>query len=102
MRHLNSLRRFPGEACVWLGGLLALACLDPNDNGASLCLFHFFGIDACPGCGLGHSISFFLRGEWSSALAAHPLGPVAVLILLGRVLRLLYDFFRVPRFSHNS
>lgn len=102
MRHLNSFRRFPGEACVWLGGLLALACLDPNDNGASLCLFHLLGIDACPGCGLGHSISFFLRGEWSSALAAHPLGPAAVLILLGRVLRLLYDFFRVPRFSHNS
>ncbi len=102
MRHLNSLRQFPAEAFIWLGGLLALACLDPNDSGMSLCLLHLFGIDACPGCGLGHAISFFLRGECNSALAAHPLGPAAVLILLGRVLRLLHDFFRVTRFSHNT
>jgi len=41
----------------------------------------FFGM-ACPTCGLGRSIIYFLAGEWRSSWDAHFLGAFVVLILV--------------------
>jgi hypothetical protein len=66
-------------------GLLLLAFMNPQNAGVSLCLFEWVGIDFCPGEGLGHSIAYTFRGDMSAALESHIAGPVAVLILILRI-----------------
>lgn len=83
------LRRPPAEALVWAGALVALALTDPAGEGLlRLCLFDHLGLP-CPGCGLGHSIAYLLEGAWQPALQAHPLGPLALAVLAGRIVHLL-------------
>jgi len=76
------------EWIFWLGALVMMAMMDPTVQGTSLCLFEAVGFPFCPGHGLAHSIAFTFRGQWMQALHAHPLGPVAILILVGRIFRL--------------
>jgi len=91
---------FPLEAVVWTAGLAALAFLNPYDDYAtSLCLFHHLGFEYCPGCGVGHSISFLFHGDWKSSLAAHPLGIFAVMVLTNRIRRLMTNFLNGLSFS---
>jgi hypothetical protein len=47
------------------------------------------GFKYCPGCGLGHSISYFLHGEVTRSLQTHPLGIIATVILVSRIFSLL-------------
>lgn len=90
------LRRTPLEAVVWIGGLLALAVMDPRgDHLFSLCPLDALGLSVCPGCGLGHAVAFLARGEWAASLRAHPLGGPAVLLLSARVVRLVRHARRV-------
>jgi len=74
---------------------LLLGMMNPYiDNVASLCLLDAVGFPFCPGEGLGHSIAFTLRGDFSNALAAHPFGPAAIAILsfrIGYLLRRAYQ-----------
>jgi hypothetical protein len=92
--------QFPLEAVAWTAGLVALAFMNPyDDSGPSLCLLHHLGFKYCPGCGLGHSISFLLHGDWKGSLAAHPLGIVAVMVLTNRIRKLMTNFFNGISFS---
>ena len=93
------LRRVPLEAVVWLGGLAAMATLDPSATAdPSWCLFDRAGVSFCPGCGLGHSVAHLARGHLAASFAAHPLGIPAVAVLLARSGRLLHDAWsRSPR-----
>lgn len=94
-RPARVLRRVPLEAAVWTAALVALACTDPAAEGwLSLCPLDALGVAWCPGCGLGHSIAYLVRAEWALALQAHPLGPVALLALAGRIGALTYNAFR--------
>lgn len=52
-----------------------------------------------PGYGLGHSISFLFRGDLYQSMEAHYLGPLAVLIILHRI---LYLFFKLPPPSRSN
>ena len=84
------LRRVPFEAFVWAAGLTALALTDPAAAPLlRLCPFDhvgaWLGVRFCPGCGLGHSVAHLFRGDLRAALAAHPLGPFAVAVLLHRI-----------------
>lgn len=80
------------EVAAFSIGLLLLAFMDPyTATGPGLCLLENLGFQYCPGDGLGHSISFFFRGELSNAMEANVLGPFAVLILSGRILHLVYQ-----------
>jgi hypothetical protein len=79
------LRRLPCEALIWTGGLLILALIDPGREHPTFCLFRCLGFHACPGCGLGRSISFLFHGSWEGSWAAHPFGLPALLILVGRI-----------------
>lgn len=102
-RALEILRRLPAEAFVWAGALAALAVADPRAEGLlSLCVPKALGLPFCPGCGLGHSVAFLLRGEVGAALAAHPLGPFAVAVLGGRVVALLRDALRPAARTHPT
>lgn len=74
------------EALIWIAALTALALTDPAETCHSLCPLHNLGIGWCPGCGLGHAISWFFRGELLRSFEAHPLGIPAVAILLARII----------------
>ncbi|MBC9931574.1 DUF2752 domain-containing protein [Chitinophaga qingshengii] len=76
------------ELLAWPAGLLCLFLLDPAAGQSSLCLFKQAGIPFCPGCGLGHGIHFLLHGHWQEAIQHHWLSPVAVLILMYRIIQL--------------
>lgn len=92
------LARLPLEAVIWILGLIGLACLNPYaDHAPSLCIFHALGLRFCPGCGLGHAISFLFHGDFKSSFAAHPLGIPALVILSSRTLHLLLNSFRGVR-----
>jgi len=43
------------------------------------------GFTWCPGCGLGHSISFLFHGDIKSSFHAHWLGIPALIIIVYRI-----------------
>jgi hypothetical protein len=82
------------EALLWLSGLGYLAVINPYSGGhLSLCAFDLAGIDFCPGCGLGMSISLLFHGDVASSFTAHPLGIIAFIIILYRIISLLFRNF---------
>lgn len=90
------------EALIWVGAIVALALTSPVDHCYSLCLFHHLGLDWCPGCGLGHAISWLFRGDVSASFHAHPLGIPAVLIIGFRVYRIIRNNIRDKIYSFNK
>jgi hypothetical protein len=78
------------EAFFWMAGITALALTNPVEAAhASLCPLKNAGLDFCPGCGLGHSISWLFRGNIAASFQSHPLGIPALTILLIRSFNLL-------------
>ena len=47
------------------------------------------GLHICPGCGLGHSVSYLFHGNIQASLSSHPLGIFAVIVILGRIFNLI-------------
>ncbi|MFB3133817.1 MAG: DUF2752 domain-containing protein [Rhodothermales bacterium] len=91
------LRRVPLEAVVWTAGLVALACTNPEAEGLiEACLSKVLWGISCPGCGLGHAVAYLFRGEVVLSFQTHPLGPLAVVILVGRVIGLVRATFTRP------
>jgi hypothetical protein len=79
------------ELSVWVLGLVFLGLMNPSSEGHfSICLFKWLGFSFCPGCGLGHSISWLFRGEIRQSLHAHPLGVFALTVLMHRIYVLIY------------
>jgi hypothetical protein len=71
------------EAFLWFAALVYLFFINPYETQQfTFCPFHNAGIEFCPGCGLGRSISFFYHGEFYHSLKTHPLG-IAAFILIG-------------------
>lgn len=77
------------EAAIWIGALIVFALMAPTDTHASLCPFNALDLGFCPGCGIGHSISWLFHGDIIASFKAHPLGWFAVIILLYRIITLL-------------
>ncbi|PIQ10957.1 MAG: hypothetical protein COW71_01545 [Ignavibacteriales bacterium CG18_big_fil_WC_8_21_14_2_50_31_20] len=53
------------------------------------CLFSLVGIENCPGCGLGKSISMIFHGDFVASFNAHPLGIPALFLILKRIYKLI-------------
>lgn len=70
-------------------GLIFMATMDPLNTGISFCLFEMAGITFCPGEGLGKSIAWLFRGEFSTSHQAHPAGSITVIILILRISHLI-------------
>ena len=77
------------ELSVWILALVLLAFGPTHHEHYSLCLFKGAGFESCPGCGLGHSITFLFQGKFSESLNSHPLGIPAVIILVLRIISIL-------------
>jgi hypothetical protein len=74
------------ELLFWTAALLALAMTDPaNKVHFSLCPLKAMGITWCPGCGLGHAISWLFRGDIRNSWHAHWLGVPALAVILYRI-----------------
>ncbi len=82
------LHSFPFEALSWLIGLLSLAFSDLSDSHFTLCPLKNAGLNFCPGCGLGKSVTLLFHGEIPASLHAHPLGIFAVIVLSFRIINL--------------
>ena len=82
------------EAWIWICGLVAVGAMDPHsDKHFTIFLPDLLFDIKSPGHGLGHSISFLFRGDLYQSLESHYLGPLAVMIIVHRVLHL---FFKQP------
>ena len=79
------LKTFPLEGYIWIAALLILAITNMESSHFTLCPFNNLGIDFCPGCGLGRSIHHLIRFDFTRSFNAHPLGGVALLVLLYRI-----------------
>jgi hypothetical protein len=92
------------ELAFWVASLVALAVMDPaTDVHYSFCFFRFIGINFCPGCGLGHAISFLFHGDIPASFSAHPLGIFALMIILFRIYKLSFlRFFSKPKNNHYA
>lgn len=86
-------RNIPIELFIWVSGLLWLAFSHPEDTHFTVCPLALVGFEHCPGCGLGHSISYLLRGEWQLSWQSHPLGIFALVIILKRIFELGKNVF---------
>jgi hypothetical protein len=95
---LSHLKTIPFELIFWVAGLLYLL-LSPLavELPMQLCLFRKIGLDFCPGCGLGESIGWLLRGEFGRSIETHILGPLAVAIIVHRVFQLAKPLFTIVR-----
>jgi hypothetical protein len=77
------------EAIVWVTALILLATMDPYSTQPSLCMFHNLGIESCPGCGLGHSVSAAFHGQFGQSFTLHPLGMITIVFLTGRIITVI-------------
>ena len=82
------------ELICWSATLIVLFFMPVDNNGQSLCIFRFIGLQSCPGCGLGHSIHYALNFQLSQSFHAHFFGLPAVLIILHRIKQL--SIFKKP------
>ncbi len=91
------------EIIFWVGAILALLICDPTGNTHySLCLFKNLGFNYCPGCGLGHSISWLLHGNLIASFKAHPLGIPALSIILFRIITLAKYNLSTTQFNQHG
>jgi hypothetical protein len=92
---LDLIKIIEPELILWVIALAALAFIDPyGEQHYSLCFFRNLGFDFCPGCGLGRSIGLLYRGELDASLNAHPLGAIALGVILARIVRLFKRTYR--------
>lgn len=74
------------ELAFWIVALILLAVMKPTtDPHYSFCIFKMLGLPFCPGCGLGHSISYLFHGDIKASFSAHPFGIFAVAIIMARI-----------------
>lgn len=73
------------EWIALISGLLLMAFLDPFSQSSSICPVDRLGFDFCPGCGLGKSIAFAARGNFSASIQSHPLGFFAIVVIAVRI-----------------
>jgi hypothetical protein len=77
------------EATIWITGILLLAFLPFNNgNHFTICPLNNLGFNFCPGCGLGSSIHYLLHLNFLESFNAHPLGIIALPILIFRIITL--------------
>jgi hypothetical protein len=85
----NIITKINFEALLWSFALLYLLFINPYEvQEFTFCPFHNMGIEYCPGCGLGRSISFLYHGDLTDSFQTHPLGIAAFVLILLRIIKL--------------
>ncbi len=78
------------ECLFWITSFVVLFFMDAGTTAPSLCIFKWLHLSHCPGCGLGHAIHCALHFQFVSSFQQHPMGIVAVLIILNRIKQLSF------------
>jgi hypothetical protein len=78
------------ECSFWIVALAALYFMNANTAASSFCIFKWLHVSYCPGCGLGHSVHYALHLQFTTSFQHHPMGIVAVLIILNRIKQLSF------------
>ena len=85
----NIIEKISLEAVLWFAALAYLLFINPYEvQEFTFCPFHNMGIEYCPGCGLGRSISFLYNGDFTHSFQTHPLGIAAFFLILLRIIKL--------------
>lgn len=87
------LRVFPLELVCWITAILFLAILPPEANHFTLCPFANIGILWCPGCGLGKSVAYLIRGDLQNSFQSHWLGIPVFAVLAKRIVSLIKNTY---------
>ena len=83
------------EATVWIFGLLFLILIhSPGETHFIICPLANLGIEFCPGCGLGNSISYLFIGDFVTSFQSHPLGVFALIIITSRIISIIKNNWR--------
>lgn len=83
------IRKLNIELLFWISGLIWLFIDNPHENHFSFCPIKNLGFSFCPGCGLGHAISFLFHGNLQQSFDSHPLGIFALIVIIARIFTLL-------------
>lgn len=75
------------ELFIWLTALVMLYTADLHSD-FTLCIPSHLGFENCPGCGLGHSITAAMHGNWALSLHYHILGIGALVVLSMHTIKL--------------
>jgi len=87
---INIIERIDFEVLFWLIAFLYLSVINPyQPKHLEFCLFSLVGIDNCPGCGLGKSISMIFHGDIIGSFKSHPLGIPALILIIRRIYQLI-------------
>jgi hypothetical protein len=83
------------ETLIWTIGLLFLIFIHhPGEAHFTICPLSNLGVEFCPGCGLGNSISYLFRGDFISSIHSHPLGIFALIIITLRIFTIIKNNWR--------
>jgi Protein of unknown function (DUF2752) len=87
----NNISKIIGlEAAIWISALIFLAFINnPGHTHFTFCPIKNLGFRFCPGCGLGNSISYLLHGDFYNSFLSHPLGSIALAVLIFRIIHLI-------------
>ena len=92
------LKQIDLEAFFWLTAFAYLAFINPySPKDLDLCLFSLAGIENCPGCGLGKSISMVFHGDFTSSFNAHPLGIPAIILIVKRIYTIIKNRIQLSK-----
>jgi hypothetical protein len=81
------------ELTAWVGAFFLFAFLSPSPQPHfNLCPLDAMGLEFCPGCGLGRSVTYLFHGHFSESWHMHYLGIPAAAMLGGRI---IYLFRRI-------
>lgn len=86
------IRTLPIELIFWISALTLLAFAQPGSAHFTLCPLANLGINWCPGCGLGRSITYLFHGDFKQSWQLHWLAIPALGILAYRIFQLSHQF----------
>ncbi|MFA8450643.1 MAG: DUF2752 domain-containing protein [Bacteroidales bacterium] len=73
------------ELLFWIAAIFILAANDPRRYDNTLCLYTWITGNSCWGCGIGRSISWIFRGEFSKSFDTHAFGFLAIIAIVIRI-----------------
>lgn len=92
----KSIRLIGLEGLIWISALIYLALFnDPFHQHFTICPLANAGIEYCPGCGLGNSISLLFNGHFSESFETHFLAIPAIIIIV-------YRIYSIIKFNRNK
>lgn len=87
----------PFELIIWISGLLFLFITSFYPVEQNFCISKLVGLGECPGCGLGKSIQFLFKMDIVNSFNQHPVGIIAVIVLIHRIITLSISLFHKER-----